>query len=355
MFDHLEIRNFKSVEHVELDCRRVNVLIGEPNTGKSNILEALGLVSYVGYSSRVSGLKSFVRCDYVSNLFYGGFTSRPVEITLNRSRSLEGELRIQERLGLILGYANGRFRGGVGEEGLIREQGTDPIYSPIEPRAYSIVGNDHTMSVNQGDGSLGIVPTCKFYRFATASAFPVNGGGFLLPPFGANLLSLLLRDQELADDVMPLFSERGLRLGLRAEENRIEVRTEYGNSNFSHPYHLTSAALQRFVFHVAALRTNSDSLVVLEDPESNQYSNHTEYLAERIALDQLGNQYFVSTHSPHFLLSLLEKASPDDVAVFMTNCYDYRTRLRQVSPDELGGLSAGSDGISDFQRFLADS
>ena len=42
MFDHLEIKNFKSVEHLELSCRRVNVLIGEPNTGKSNILEALG-------------------------------------------------------------------------------------------------------------------------------------------------------------------------------------------------------------------------------------------------------------------------------------------------------------------------
>ena len=50
MFDHLEIRNFKSVEHVELSCRRVNVLIGKPNTGKSNILESLGLISYVGHA-----------------------------------------------------------------------------------------------------------------------------------------------------------------------------------------------------------------------------------------------------------------------------------------------------------------
>ena len=51
MFDRLEIKNFKSIEHLDIECRRINVLIGEPNTGKSNILEALGLISYAGHSS----------------------------------------------------------------------------------------------------------------------------------------------------------------------------------------------------------------------------------------------------------------------------------------------------------------
>ena len=355
MFDHLEIRNFKSIEHVELSCRRVNVLIGEPNTGKSNILEALGLISYVGYSNRVGNLGSFVRCDDVSELFYGGFISRPLEITLNRSRSLDGELRIQERVGLQLEYLNGRFKGGVGEEGLIRERGTAPIHSPIEPGAYSIVGHGHTLSVGQGAASLGIVPTCKFYRFAPMSAFPIKAGGFLLPPSGGNLISLLLRDQDLADEVMGLFSEIGLRLALRSEENIIDVLKEFSNSNFSHPYHLISDSLQRFVFHIAALRTNSESLVVLEDPEGQALSNHAEHLAESIALDDRGNQYLISTHSPQFLLSILEKAPSDDIAVFMTYSQDYRTRVRQVSSGELATISDGVDASASFQSILRAS
>lgn len=352
MFDNLEIRNFKSVEHVDLVCRRVNVFIGAPNTGKSNILEALGLISYVGHSNRDNDIKSFVRCDDVSNLFYGGFLSRPIEITLNRSRSLEGELRIQERIGFLLEYVNGRFRGGVGEEGLIRESGTQPVQSPIEPGAYSIVGNDYSLSVSRGAESLGIVPDFKFYRFAPTSTFPVKAGGFLLPPYGGNLLSLLLRDQELADEVKRPFVSRGLRLGLRPEENRIEVLKESGNSNFSHPYHLTSETLQRLVFHIAALRTNIDSLVVLEDPEGEAFSNYAEYIAENVSLDDRGNQYFVSTHSPRFLRPILENTPSEDIAVFVTRFDDYRTRARQLSQDELAGLSDSIDLSSDYQVFL---
>ena len=352
MFDHLEIRNFKSVEHVELNCRRVNVLIGKPNTGKSNILESLGLISYVGHANRGGTLDSFVRCDDVGNLFHGGLLGRPVEITLHRSRSIGEELRIQERVCLVLGYVNGRFKGGVGEEGLIRERGTEPIRTPIDLNAYAVMGNGLTLTVSQAEGALGIVPTCKFYRFAPLSTFPVKAGGFLSPSSGANLLSLLLRDIELANEVNALFSESSLKLGLKAEENRIEVLTEYGSSSFSHPYHLTSAHLQRLVFHVAALRTNSDSLVVLEDPECYPYSSHAEGLAESIALDDRGNQFFLSTHSPHLLKSLLEKTPSGDIAVFMTNCYDYRTRVSQVPKHDLEVLTHGSDLLSSFGSLL---
>ena len=48
MIETLEITNFKSVKRLTLPCKRFNIFIGEPNTGKSNILEALGLLSFVG-------------------------------------------------------------------------------------------------------------------------------------------------------------------------------------------------------------------------------------------------------------------------------------------------------------------
>ena len=352
MFDHLEIRNFKSVEHVELTCRRVNVLIGDPNTGKSNILEALGLISYVGHANRSGDLRAFVRCDAVDDLFYGGFLSRPLDITLQRSRPLHGELGIQERVGLRLGFWEGRFRGGVGEEGLIREQGAEPADSPMDFGAYSIVGNHDTLSVVMGADALGIARACKFYRFAPTSTYPAKAGGYLLPPSGANLLSLLLRNQDLMDEVTELLSAIGLRLGLRADENRIDVLKRSGSSNFSHPYHLTSTTFQRLVFHVAALSANTDSALVFDDPEGSAFPDHARYLAERIALDESGNQYFVAARSSHFLLPLLDNTPPDDIAVFLTYSYDYDTRLRQLSPDELARISDGLDVFSNFQTLL---
>ena len=46
MIKNLEIENFKSIKHLKLDCKPINVFIGEPNTGKSNILETLGVLSF---------------------------------------------------------------------------------------------------------------------------------------------------------------------------------------------------------------------------------------------------------------------------------------------------------------------
>ena len=60
----LDIKNFKSIKHLQLDCKRVNVLIGKPNVGKSNFLEALGVMSSPYYylnESRIPFLSDKVR------------------------------------------------------------------------------------------------------------------------------------------------------------------------------------------------------------------------------------------------------------------------------------------------------
>ncbi len=44
--NHIDIRNFKSLRDCEItDCKRINLFIGRPNVGKSNIIEALSLFS----------------------------------------------------------------------------------------------------------------------------------------------------------------------------------------------------------------------------------------------------------------------------------------------------------------------
>ena len=59
---NVEIENFKSIKQLEIECRRVNVFIGEPNSGKSNIIEAIvGLPSMCYYQRFDSSAKDFVR------------------------------------------------------------------------------------------------------------------------------------------------------------------------------------------------------------------------------------------------------------------------------------------------------
>lgn len=45
MINNLRISNFKSIKDVAFPCKKLNVFIGEPNSGKSNIIEAIALKS----------------------------------------------------------------------------------------------------------------------------------------------------------------------------------------------------------------------------------------------------------------------------------------------------------------------
>ena len=143
-------------------------------------------------------------------------------------------------------------------------------------------------------------------------------------------------------------------MGLRPQENKIEVLKDFDDVIISHPYHLTSDTFQRLVFYMAALHTNSDSVLIFEEPEAHAFPYYTKYLAERIALDERGNQYFISTHNPYFLLPILEKTLSEDIAVFITYYDDYRTQVRQLSPDELERISDDIDVFSNIQMFLED-
>ena len=349
MLDRLEIRNFKSVEHVDLDCRRVNVLIGEPNTGKSNILEALGLISYLHYSA--TDLQAFVRYDEVSNLFYDGDLGREIEITLGGEEPFDGEYHVRRWDRFQLQFSDGSFNGGVEYIRRVLDQSSKEVVSD-RWQSYSIWGTYQSLGVQPYDSLQNIVDSCKFYRFAPMSVFPEKAGAFLLPPSGANLMSLLLQDRELRAEVAEPFLSRGLRLGLRPQENRIEVLKDFEDIIVSHPYHLASDTFQRLVFYMAALHTNSDSVLVFEEPEAHAFPYYTKYLAERIALDERGNQYFISTHNPYFLLPILEKTLIDDIAVFITYYEDYRTKIMQLSPDDLPRIMDEIDVFSNIDMFL---
>ena len=78
MIKKLEVENFKSIKHLKLNCKKVNIFIGKPNTGKSNILESIGIFS-LPYGS----IRDFVRFEDMTNLFYDGEIEKKVDITVD--------------------------------------------------------------------------------------------------------------------------------------------------------------------------------------------------------------------------------------------------------------------------------
>ena len=312
MIKTLEIKNFKSIKQLKLDCKRVNVFIGEPNTGKSNLLEALSFFSFAYYSRYGYKLKDFIRFESVSNLFYDESLDEAIELTADDNS-------------IQLVFNNNTFQGQVreGETGNVKQT--------------SGLRGDYG-NISMQNTSLEAVSIFKSYRFEVRESFNQSESGFLLPPFGDNLFSLLMVHRELKSLVTKFLSGSGLRLGFRKQEKKLELVKHADDVFISYPYSLASDTFQRLIFHLAAVVSNKDSILIFEEPESHAFPYYTKYLAEVIALDENKNQYFISTHNPYFLEPVLEKTPKDDIAIFITYSKDSQTKVKQLSQRELGKI-----------------
>jgi len=237
---------------------------------------------------------------------------------------------------LRLQFAQGRFAGNIAKLGKFSAE---------------LQGNYDILQVGSTGTALNEPPFIKFYRFVVQRDFNRPEAEYLLPPSGRNLMSLMLAHKELRSTANDIFSNFGLRLDLRPQESKIEVVKQLEDVIISYPYSLTSDTLQRTTFHLFAVLSNKDSVLVFEEPESHAFPYYTKYLAETIALNDKNNQYFISTHNPYLLLPVLEKAPKEDVAVFITCYKDYQTKAKPLSAQETEEIME-LDVFSNLDRFL---
>jgi len=331
---NLDIQNFKSIKQLKLDCKRINVFIGRPNTGKSNILESLGLFSIL-HQHGVS-LKDFVRFENMTNLFYDQDLGEKIFVGADGSN-----------------YGLHFFNGVFHMKGVYLASGGGEGAAQFQFR----FGFDYDGGLKTGERT-GQDPTTlakltyKFYKFAVLKEFSSQDANFLLPPRGENLLSLLLTNKALKKTVADLFSEFGLRLVFEPQAGIIKVQKEIEDVIISYPYSLVSDTLQRVVFHLAAIETNKRSIIIFEEPESHAFPYYTKFLAERIALDA-SNQYFIATHNPYFLMSVLEKAPKEDIGVFITYFEDFQTKVKPLSEGDVQEVMDLDESIFfNLDRFL---
>jgi len=104
-------------------------------------------------------------------------------------------------------------------------------------------------------------------------------------------------------------------------------------------------------WHPVAIETNKDSVIIFEEPEAHAFPYYTKFLAERISLDKT-NQYFISTHNPYFLLSVLEKPQRT-ILEFITYFKDYQTKVKPLIEEEITKvLDFGTSVFFNLDLFL---
>ena len=80
----LRIQNFKSIKDVTLHARRVNLIICEPNVGKSNLLEAMSLLGGITYEQSEKFMSSFIRYEEPRQLFYDNLVGNTIKVETDK-------------------------------------------------------------------------------------------------------------------------------------------------------------------------------------------------------------------------------------------------------------------------------
>jgi len=325
MFNILQIQNFKSIKDLKLDCKRVNIFIGKPNTGKTNILEALGLMGLNQSPNGLSDLKIFARHETINNLFYDENIEQHITIKF-------GDYLFS------LSYDKQNFSGYIGSGATV-----------IQPFFEFKADYEHITSSTNSQKKTNI----KYYRYNEKTKYNLKEADYLLPVVGDNLVFLLTINKKLRSLTADLFKEFGLRVVLEPQINQIKIQKEIDDI-ITYPYILVSDTLRRLIFHLAAIETNKDSVIVLDEPEAFAFPYYVKYIAERIGLDD-SNQYFVATHNPYFLSSIIEKTQKEDLAIFVSYFDDYQTKIRTIKDNEISGIfemSQNKDIFLNLEKYI---
>jgi hypothetical protein len=330
MIQQLNISNFKSIKDLGMPCKKLNVFIGEPNSGKSNIIEALALQSQNAIGQQLN--KDIFRYKIIGNLFNDFI--HPIEvITDEKSTSLSyaavGNNIVPENL----------FRFYLDRN--IQKEETAKIDS-------------YGRIVHVGElGSTNV----RYYEYKRLASFNVNYLPHLNAPNGDNLPSLLLANSECKSWTEEFFRSKELKLKLSRSENDVWLESKFSDSQSEFdplPYFTVSETLQRVVFYTIAIKSNKDSVLLFDEPETNTFPFYTKYIAERIALDET-NQFFITTHNPYLLLSLIEKSKFENLNVCIVQMKDYQTKVNVLNEKQVGQvLDFNSDVFFNFNQILSE-
>lgn len=321
---HIHVRNFKSIQDCEItECKRINLFIGRPNVGKSNILEALSLftIPYLkeNFSKKLSNL---IRLENETELFYNGEYSKETFISTNL-----GECRLdynpKEYLRAFIDIDGDTYGARIDSKLMVSALTTK---------------NDFQINI-------------KRYNYKQDISYRRGHSRYLIPPFGINLLSVIENYENLKKDVLELFSQYNLEIAFDQSSQTIKILQKNNGVIFLIPYHSVADTIQRIIFFKAAVISNNNSVLLFEEPEAHSFPPYMTQLTQEMIYKK-DNQYFIATHSPFILNDLLENAQ-NELAVFIVDYENRQTKVRALTSSELHEvLQNGVDLFTNNETYL---
>lgn len=347
----IEIKNFKSIRHQKIEgCKKINVFIGYPNVGKSNILEALSLFSI---NSKDFEFSKFVRVENTTGLFFNGNISEKSTIKLNNSN----RIRIQfESNNVSLTHE-------------FDAQGYG--FDAIDKTRMSVNSSDawvlSNFTIRQGDLSIiqfregsgidnnaikkGSVSHIYKYHFDRNTKFKEGYSHHLSDPLGENIFDILSSNELIRKEVVDLFKDYKLKFSFDKSTREFKILKDVGDDIFLISYSMIADTLHRLIFYKAAIKSNQKSILLFEEPEAHMFPPYIKKLTTDIVLD-ITNQFFLATHSPYVLDELILEAG-DNLSVYVVDYKDGETIIHHLSQDDLSEVREyGVDLFFNIESYL---
>lgn len=324
MTTRIEIKNFKSIKHIVLEeCKRINLLIGKPNVGKSNILEALTVFSlpYARYTNNKS-LQQFIRCENESELFYNGDMTKDIEICTDFDAFVfqSNKTSFVSRLN---GFLNKKSI--VELTGLkIKQTGSEEIKSNKDVRSYF---------------------------FPMPFQFENTGLRFLQPTTGCNLSSVLNSLENVKKEISDVLASYELKLSFDQASQQIKLLKNVSDSIYLVPFNSIADTLQRMIFYKTAIASNEHAILTFEEPEAHAYPPYISKITTDIIYSET-NQFFITTHSPYVLNEFLDNKK-EELTIYLVDFENGETKVKGLSEEELNKVSQfGVDLFFNSEIFL---
>jgi len=336
MITALGIDRFKSIRSLALQCKKVNVFIGAPDTGKTNILEALHFICCLGWGLGV-GPSLRLRGDLgFEPLFYRQFLDEPIQIRLQSgppflfpsappdilvTASIIGEQRL---LDVKTGHRNQVVNLGFSSAGRFVDLDwvRSYIYSRSEDWSYSTAG--------------------------------LHGAEVITPHSGSNLIYIARHKKEVHEFLLEMVSSLNMKLMFDSPQKAYRLLEVRGEEFLAYNLDLLSDTAKRLFFYKAILLTCQNAALVLDEPDVFAFPPYPKALGEMIADDET-NQFFLTTHNPYFLTSLVSKTLTENIAVFI--CHrdsNGDTVVKLLSAHDLSRvLDFGSSVFFNLDEFLS--
>jgi hypothetical protein len=338
--------------------------VGKPNVGKSNILEALSLFGF-GYYPQLDTLKSMIRMNYVQELFYRKDIKKPIYINTDVG-SLNLSFHTMDTYFLMIDPLKKLAKEDFNVTYSTLNETQKFFYQKYEkesrtpfdltPLFITLNNNIDSNSNNfRVEVPLTFYSPIKRYSFKEFPHKPTSlfYGHSLVAPYGENIVTVLYSERELLEFFAEIFkSEYDLNLVVKSPENVLEIQIKEGIIANAIPINLVADTLQRLMFYLTAIKSNTNSTLLFEEPENHSFPNYINLLADNIA-KSTDNQFFITTHSPYLLRTLLEETPKEDLAIFITTYKDHQTHLHNLTDTEVSELlNYNIDLFYNYEKFV---